>query len=84
MNSRDFRVLFLYEWKSKHNAAFVNGFVNECTIWRLLAKFETMRVSQRIVKKNPDNIVRDYAEKLSSSPTTILRHLNLFAKLKNG
>ena len=41
MNSRDFRVLFLYEWKNKHNAAaaarninaaFGNGSVNECTI----------------------------------------------------
>ena len=43
MNSKDFRVLFLYEWKSKHNAtaaarninaAFGNGSVNERTIRR--------------------------------------------------
>ena len=38
MNFRDFRVLFLFEWKNKHNAAatvrsinaaFGNGLVNE-------------------------------------------------------
>ena len=43
MNSRDFRRLFLHEWKSKHNVAaaarnidvtFGNGFVNERTIRR--------------------------------------------------
>ena len=51
MNFRDFRVLFLHEWKSKHNAAaaaqniyaaFGNGSVNECTIRRWYAKFETV------------------------------------------
>ena len=40
MNSRDFRALFLHEWKIKHNAAaaarnvngvFGNNFVNERT-----------------------------------------------------
>ena len=41
MNSRDFKVLFLYEWKSKHYAAFGNGSVSERTIWRWYAKFET-------------------------------------------
>ena len=50
MNSRDFRVLFLYEWKSKHNTAatarnmnavFGNGSVNERTFRRWYAKFET-------------------------------------------
>ena len=50
MNSRDFRALFLYEWKSKHNAAaavrninaaFGNGSVNKCIIRRWYAKFET-------------------------------------------
>ena len=50
INSRDFKVLFLYDWKSKRdaaaaarniNAAFRNGFVNEHTIWRWYAKFET-------------------------------------------
>ena len=56
MNSRDLRVLFLYEWESQHNeaaavrninTAFGNGSVNECTIRRWPAKFETgMRVSQ--------------------------------------
>ena len=43
-------MLFLWEWKSKHNvaaaawninAAFGNGSVNECTIQRWYAKFET-------------------------------------------
>ena len=43
MNSRDFRVLFLYEWKNKHNAeaaarnvnaSFGNGSVNERAIRR--------------------------------------------------
>ena len=50
MNSRDFRMLFLYEWKSKHNAAaathninaaFGNSSVNECTIQCWYAKFKT-------------------------------------------
>ena len=50
MNSKDFRVLFLYEQKSKHNAAaaarninaaFGNDFVNERTIRCWYAKFET-------------------------------------------
>ena len=50
MNSRDFRVLFLYEWKSKHNAvaagrnikaSFGSSSVNKCTIRDWYAKFET-------------------------------------------
>ena len=50
MNSEDFRVLFLYEQKSKHNAAavagninaaFGSGSVNERTIRCWYAKFET-------------------------------------------
>ena len=50
MNSRDFRVLFLCERKSKHNAAatarninaaFGNGSVNEHTIRHWYKKFET-------------------------------------------
>ena len=50
MNSGDFRVSLLYEWKSKHNAAaaarninatFRNGSVNDRTIRRWYAKFET-------------------------------------------
>ena len=41
MNFRDFRVLFLYEWKRQHNAAFGNGSVNERTIRHWYAKFET-------------------------------------------
>ena len=43
-----FRMLFLCEWKSKHNAAAVArninaafGSVNECTIQHWYAKFET-------------------------------------------
>ena len=39
-DSTVFSVLFLYEWKSKHNAAFGNSSVNECIIWRWYAKFE--------------------------------------------
>ena len=54
MNSRDFRMLFLYEWKSKHNSvaaarnidsAFGNGSINEFTIRCWYAKFETGNVS---------------------------------------
>ena len=50
MNSSDFIVLFLYEWKSNYNVAaasrnisatFVNGFLNERTIRRWYIKFET-------------------------------------------
>ena len=50
MNSRDFRLLFLYEWKGKHNtagaprrinAAFRNGSVNDRTFRRRYAKFGT-------------------------------------------
>ena len=50
MNFRDFKMLFLYERKSKHNvvavaqninAAFGNGNVNEYSIWHWYAKFET-------------------------------------------
>ena len=50
MNYRDFRVLFLYEWKSKPNAvaaardinaAFENGSVNERTVRRWYVKFKT-------------------------------------------
>ena len=41
MNSRDFGVLFLHEWKNKHNATFQNDFVNESIIGRWYAKFET-------------------------------------------
>ena len=50
MNSRDFKVLFLYECKSKHNSVstdrningvFRNGSVNERTIRCWYAKFET-------------------------------------------
>ena len=50
INSRDFRVLFLYEWKSNHNAAaaaqnfnaaFISGYVNERTILNGYIKFET-------------------------------------------
>ena len=50
MNFKDFRVLFLYKWKSKHNAAeaarninaaFGNDSVNEHTIRCWYAKFET-------------------------------------------
>ena len=50
MNSRDIRVLFLYERKSKRNAvaaarninsAFENGCVNEHTIWCWYGKFGT-------------------------------------------
>ena len=50
MNSKDFRQLFLYEWKNKHNVAaaarnidvtFGNGSVNERTIRRWYVKFET-------------------------------------------
>ena len=50
MNSRSFRMLFLLQWKSKHNAAavarnidaaFGNSSVNECTIQHWYAKFET-------------------------------------------
>ena len=49
MNSRDFKVLFLYELKSKHtaavagrniNIAFINGSVNERTIRSWYARFE--------------------------------------------
>ena len=49
MDSRDFRVLFLYEWKIKHlaaaaarntNTVFWIGSVNERTIRRWYAKFE--------------------------------------------
>ena len=49
MNSRDFRLLFLYEWKSQHNAAeaarninaaFGDNSVNERTIRRWYEKFE--------------------------------------------
>ena len=51
MNSSVLKVLFLHEWKSKHNAAaaawninaaFGNGSVNERTIRRWYAKFETV------------------------------------------
>ena len=54
MNSRDFRVLFLYECKSKHNSvaaarnidsAFGNGSINEFTIRCWYAKFETGNMS---------------------------------------
>ena len=31
----------MYEWKSKHNAAFENDSLNECTIQCLDAKFRT-------------------------------------------
>ena len=48
MNSRYFRVLFLYEWKSNAsatgrniNAAFRSDSVNEHTIQCWYAKFET-------------------------------------------
>ena len=50
MNSRDFRVLLLYEWKGKHNAAaaaqnvnaaFGDNSVNEHTIRHWYSKFET-------------------------------------------
>ena len=50
MNSRDFRMLFLYEWESKHNAAaavwnvnaaFGNGSVKERTTRHWSAKSKT-------------------------------------------
>ncbi|KOC61213.1 Histone-lysine N-methyltransferase SETMAR [Habropoda laboriosa] len=49
MNQRDFRVIFLYEWKSGHNAAvaarninaaFGNDTVNERAVRRWFEKFE--------------------------------------------
>ena len=50
MNAKDFRLLFLYEWKNNHNAAaaarninaaFENASVNELTILRWYAKIKT-------------------------------------------
>ena len=50
MNSRSFRMLFLLQWKSKHNAAavarninaaFENNYANECTIQHWYANFGT-------------------------------------------
>ena len=50
MNSKDFKVLFLYDWRSKHNAAavvrninaaFGNGSVSKRTFRRWYAMFET-------------------------------------------
>ena len=50
MNFRDFRVLFSYEWKRKHNAvagariinaSFSNGSANKIAIRSWYAKFET-------------------------------------------
>ena len=35
-----------------------------------------------IVEKNPGNTVKDYAETLGVSPTTILCHLKLIGSLK--
>ena len=110
MNSRDFIVLFLCEWKSKHAAAtarniratFGNGSVNEHSIQRWYAKFETgdesltnedrdrrrtvvdNKVLRAIVEKNPGNTVKDFAEELGISPTTILRHLKLIGKVKKN
>ena len=49
MNSRDFKVQYFYEWKSKRiaavaaqniNAAFRNGSLNKHTIQRWYANFE--------------------------------------------
>ena len=49
MNFRDFRVLFLYEWKSKHNfaattrninTAFGNNSIDEHTTQHCYAKFK--------------------------------------------
>ena len=101
MNSSDFRMLFLYEWKSKYNVAaaaqtinvaFRNGSVNERTIRCWYAKFETgdenltnnnrsrpeivvdNEVLRIVVENNPGNTVRDYAEELDVSSTTISRH----------
>ena len=41
-------------------------------------------VLRAIVEKNPGNTVRDYAEELSVSPTTISGHLKLIGKVKKN
>ena len=110
MNSRDFKVLFSYQWKSKHNAAAAawninaaigNSSVNERTsdVGMQSSKLglkvsqtknykpETVvdnEVLRTIVEKNPGNTVRDYAEELGVSPTTISRHLKLISKVKKN
>ena len=69
MDSRDFRVQFLYEWESKHNTAaaarniiatFGNGSVNEHTIRNWYAKFETGDESLRKDDRGrPETIVNN-------------------------
>ena len=74
------------------NAAFRNASVNEHTIRRWCAKFETgdesltnedwgrpetvvdNEVERKVVEKNPGNSIRDYAQELGVSPTTISCH----------
>ena len=85
MNSSDFRVLFLYEWKNKHNAAkasrninaiFGNGSVKERTIRPWYAKFETgvenlTNVDWGRPESNVDNkVLRAIVEK---NPDNIVR-----------
>ena len=78
------------------NAAFGNSSVNERTIWHWYAKFETgdenltnedqnrreNEVLRAIVEKNPSNTIRDYAEELCVSLTTISHQLKLIRKVK--
>ena len=52
-------MLFLYEMKSKHNAAFGNGSENECTIrhYSMLSLKLGMRVSQMRDQGRPEIVV---------------------------
>ena len=80
------------------HAAFKNGSVNECTIRyakfesgdESLTKEDQRRpetvvvneVLRVLVEKNPGNTVKDYAEELDVSLTTILCILKLIGKVK--
>ena len=69
INSKDFSVLFLCEWKIKHNAspaarndnaAFKKGSVNERTIRRCYAKFESGDESlKNIDQGRPETVVNN-------------------------